>query len=60
MRCGLSFFHHHSDFWYGLTLVFCSQDSTGYQITLLPEIEARLKAKCDRLASAFEIDEAGE
>lgn len=26
----------------------------------MPEIEARLKAKCDRLVSAFEIDEAGE
>lgn len=35
-----------------------ADDSTGYQITLMPEIEARLKAKCDRLVSAFEIDEA--
>lgn len=36
------------------------QDSTGYQITLIPEIEARLKSKCDRLVAAFEADETGE
>lgn len=29
-------------------------------MTLIPEIEARLKAKCDRLVSAFETDETGE
>jgi len=34
-----------------------ADDSTGYQITLIPEIEARLKSKCDRLVAAFEADE---
>uniref|UniRef100_A0A7I4B7A9 Uncharacterized protein n=1 Tax=Physcomitrium patens TaxID=3218 RepID=A0A7I4B7A9_PHYPA len=36
-----------------------ADDNTGYQMTLIPEIEARLKAKCDRLVSAFETDETG-
>lgn len=35
-----------------------ADDSTGYQITLMPEIESRLKSKCDRLVAAFETDEA--
>jgi hypothetical protein len=26
----------------------------------MPEIESRLKSKCDRLVAAFETDEAGE
>ena len=31
-----------------------------YQISLLHEIEGRLKAKCDKLADAFVMDDIGQ
>ncbi|KAH9305598.1 hypothetical protein KI387_010002, partial [Taxus chinensis] len=33
------------------------EDGTGYQMSLIHEIEARLKAKCDKLSEAFQMDE---
>ncbi|KAH9535570.1 hypothetical protein CY35_17G060900 [Sphagnum magellanicum] len=35
-----------------------ADDNTGYQTTLIPEIEGRLRSKCDKLAAAFEPNEA--
>jgi HAUS augmin-like complex subunit 4 len=34
-----------------------SEDSTGYQMSLILEIESRLKTKCDKLSEAFQMDE---
>lgn len=34
-----------------------AEDSTGYQMSLVLEIEARLKTKCDKLSEAFQMDE---
>lgn len=36
-----------------------SMDTTEYQISLLREIEARLRVKCDRMADAFVLDDGG-
>uniref|UniRef100_A0A7C8ZWM4 AUGMIN subunit 4 n=1 Tax=Opuntia streptacantha TaxID=393608 RepID=A0A7C8ZWM4_OPUST len=36
-----------------------SMDMAEYQISLLREIEARLKVKCDKLADAFVLDDGG-
>jgi hypothetical protein len=36
------------------------QDSTGYQMSLILEIESRLKTKCDKLSEAFQMDEIGK
>lgn len=35
------------------------QDMTEYQLCLSREIEARLKAKCDKLADAVIMDDTG-
>ncbi|KAI8010975.1 AUGMIN subunit 4 [Camellia lanceoleosa] len=35
----------------------CAHDMAEYQISLFREIEGRLKAKCDKLANAFVIDD---
>lgn len=34
-----------------------AEDSTGYQMSLILEIESRLKTKCDKLSEAFQMDE---
>ncbi|GLJ10843.1 hypothetical protein SUGI_0136400 [Cryptomeria japonica] len=34
-----------------------TEDGTGYQMSLILEIESRLKAKCDKLSEAFQMDE---
>ncbi|KAJ8426931.1 hypothetical protein Cgig2_006753 [Carnegiea gigantea] len=36
-----------------------SMDMTEYQISLLREIEARLRVKCDKMADAFVLDDGG-
>uniref|UniRef100_A0A0D6QQZ6 AUGMIN subunit 4 n=1 Tax=Araucaria cunninghamii TaxID=56994 RepID=A0A0D6QQZ6_ARACU len=40
-----------------LTRAHFTEDSTGYQMSLILEIEARLRAKCDKLSEAFQMDE---
>lgn len=42
-----------------IDIIFQLQDLAEYQLCLSDEIEARLKAKCDKLADAFVMEDIG-